>query len=171
MAAVTEAEESGDDRTLGLPITRARRNRGGGKVCAGRLLSWSEGLANARLVRGRTTNKEQEHGRRGTDRHRLLLGLAHRPRYAVRGRRSKPLSRPRSSPDEFRRESKPHNDGGYARGRPTRTVTDPVSVGRLRQEETGEHSLSWFLSRDNLRHDAAFNAVHLAEPLLERSHR
>ncbi len=48
------------------------------------------------------------------------------------------------------------------------TGTDPVHVGRIRDDPGSEHGLALFVSGDNLRKGAALNAVQIAEALLPR---
>ncbi len=46
--------------------------------------------------------------------------------------------------------------------------TDPVIVGRIREDPTAAHGLALFVSGDNLRKGAGLNAVQIAEALLAR---
>ncbi len=46
------------------------------------------------------------------------------------------------------------------------TGQDPVFVGRIRPDPTVVHGLVLFVSGDNLRKDAALNAVQIAEVML-----
>jgi len=46
------------------------------------------------------------------------------------------------------------------------TGTDPVYVGRIRQDPTAEHGLALFVVGDNLRKGAALNAIQVGEVLL-----
>jgi aspartate-semialdehyde dehydrogenase len=46
--------------------------------------------------------------------------------------------------------------------------TDPVIVGRIREDPTVPHGLALFVSGDNLRKGAGLNAVQIAEALLAR---
>ena len=45
---------------------------------------------------------------------------------------------------------------------------DPVYVGRIRDDDTAEHSLVFWVVADNLRKGAALNAVQIAEELVAR---
>ncbi|NQY27526.1 MAG: aspartate-semialdehyde dehydrogenase [Piscirickettsiaceae bacterium] len=61
-----------------------------------------------------------------------------------------------------------HTDGGYPTAVTDASGTDPVYVGRIREDISHPRGLNLWVVADNLRKGAALNSVQIAEVLLEK---
>lgn len=61
-----------------------------------------------------------------------------------------------------------HKDGGYPTAVSEASGTDPVYVGRIREDISYENGLNLWVVADNVRKGAALNSVQIAEVLVEQ---
>lgn len=61
-----------------------------------------------------------------------------------------------------------HQDGGYPTAVSEASGTDPVYVGRIREDISYENGLNLWVVADNVRKGAALNSVQIAEVLVEQ---
>ncbi len=61
-----------------------------------------------------------------------------------------------------------HEDGGYPTAVTEAADTDPVYVGRIREDISHPHGINLWVVADNVRKGAALNSVQIAEILLKR---
>ena len=60
-----------------------------------------------------------------------------------------------------------HEDGGYPTAATEASGTDPVFVGRIREDISHPRGLNMWVVADNLRKGAALNSVQIAEILVK----
>ena len=60
-----------------------------------------------------------------------------------------------------------HEDGGYPTALTEAAGTDPVFVGRIREDISHPRGLNMWVVADNLRKGAALNSVQIAEILVK----
>jgi aspartate-semialdehyde dehydrogenase len=61
-----------------------------------------------------------------------------------------------------------HEDGGYPTPVSDGAGSDPVYVGRIREDISHEMGLNLWVVSDNLRKGAALNSIQIAEVLFEK---